>query len=365
MKLIELFTDKVFELPLKKGSASISATLKRKFSIYLELLRKLDKRDKYTRNIRDHKEDINNLCKKLLLAHKSYLQGSPYKAYEHFSDGMSKLEAFLLFRIREHVKYPDSYSLFRVRESKEKYLYPEDIFHIPFEQRHKVSNQRYSINGFPCLYLGSSIYVCWEELNRPDFGELYVSKFSIVTQHPKILDLTFSAKESQSFLKRFNKDNDFHEWQLNGIVDKVILFPLIMSCSVINKENNRVFKEEYIIPQLLLEWVRNKNVINGVEYFSLSLPEYNLDQRLYKNYVFPAKQQKVKGQCDFLSSIFELTDPISWDFVKTLDARAKIADSSTRFDFNILNQERSYTHTEFSEIEKILDSFPLKKLGVT
>ncbi len=365
MKLIEVFSDKVFKLPIKKGTASISTALKNKFNIYIELLRKLDKRNKYTRNIRDHIEDINNLCKKLLLAHKSYIQGSPYKAYEHFSDGMSKLEAFLLFRIRERVKYPDSYSLYRVRESKEKYLSPGDIFHIPFEQRHKVSNQRYSINGFPCLYLGSSIYVCWEELNRPDFSELYVSKFSLVTKRPKILDLTFSAKESQNFLERFKKDNDFHEWNLNGIVDKVILFPLIMSCSIINKENNRIFKEEYIIPQLLLEWVRNKNVINGVEYFSLSLPEYNLDQRFYKNYVFPAKQQKVKGHCNFLSSIFELTDPISWDFAKTLDARAKISKSNTRFDFNILKQKRSYTHTEFSEIEKILDSFPLKKLDVT
>lgn len=365
MKLIELFSDEVFELPLKREAASISITLQKRFNIYLELLDKLDKRDKYTRNIRDHIVDINNLCKKLLLAHKSYLQGSPYKAYDHFSNGMSNLEAFLLFRIRERVKYLDSYSLFRVRESKEKYLSKKDIFHIPFEHRYKVSNQRYSINGFPCLYLGSSIYVCWEELNRPNFGDLYVSEFRLVTHYPKILDLTFSAKESQSFLGRFKKDNDFHEWKLNGIIDKVILFPLIMSCSIINREKNRVFKEEYIIPQLLLEWVRNKKVINGIEYFSLSLPEYNLDQRLYKNYVFPAKQQKVKGQCNFLSSIFELTDPISWDFAKTLDALAKTADSSSSLDFNILNQKRSYAHTEFRELEKIIGSFPFKKLDVT
>ncbi len=338
MKLSELFTDEVFELPLKKGAASISTTLKNRFNIYLELLEKLDKTVKYTKSIRDHIEDINNLCKKLLLAHKSYLQGSPYKAYDHFSNGMSNLEAFLLFAIRERVKYPDSYSLFRVRESKEKYLSKKDIFHIPFEHRYKVSNQRYSINGFPCLYLGSSIYVCWEELNRPNFGDLYVSKFRLATKRPKILDLTFSAKESQSFLERFKKDDVFHEWILNGIVDKVILFPLIMSCSIITREENRVFKEEYIIPQLLLEWVRNKNVINGIEYFSLWLPEYNLDQRLYKNYVFPAKKQKASGQCNFLSSIFELTDPISWDFAKSLDGRAKFASPDSNFDFNIFNQ---------------------------
>lgn len=365
MKLIELFSNNVFELPLKKGAASISTHLKNRFNIYLELLGKLDKRNKYTRRISDHIEDINNLCNKLLLAHKSYLQGSPQKAYDHFSTGMSKLEAFLLFRIRERVKYPDSYSLFRVRESKEKYLSKKDIFHIPFEHRSKVGNQRYSINGFPCLYLGSSIYVCWEELSRPNFGDLYVSKFRLVTKRPKILDLTFSAKESHSFIRRFRKDYDFHEWILNGIVDKIILFPLIMSCSIINREKDRVFKEEYIIPQLLLEWVRNKNVINGIEYFSLSLPEYNLDQRLYKNYVFPAKKQKASGQCNFLSSIFKLTDPVSWDFAKSSDGRTKIAESGSNFDFNILNQKRSYRQTHFSELEKTIESFPFKKLGTT
>ncbi|MDD5007237.1 MAG: hypothetical protein PHU49_03595 [Syntrophorhabdaceae bacterium] len=365
MKLIELFSDKVFKLPLKKENASISATLKNRFDIYLKLLKKLDGGGKYIKRIKDHSGEIRKLCKKLIKAHESYLQGSPYNAYGHFSDGMSGLEAFLLFSIRERVKYPDVYSLFRVRESQEKYLTKKDIFHIPFEHRYKVSNQRYSINGFPCLYLGSSIYVCWEELNRPNFGDLYISKFKLTTYNPKILDLTFSAKASQSLLERFEEKNAFHEWRMYEMVDKLILFPLIMSCSIINREKNRVFKEEYIIPQLLLEWVRNKNVVNGIEYLSLSLPEYNLDQRLYKNYVFPAKQQKVKGQCDFLSSIFELTDPISWDFAKALDAFAKTSKSSSNPDFNVLNQQRSYAHTEFGVVEKIIDSFPFKKLGIT
>ena len=93
--------------------------------------KKLDKRSKYTKSIKEHSGEIHNLCKKLIIANKSYLQGSPYNAYDHFSSGMSGLEAFLLFRIRERVRYPDAYSLFRVRESKEKYLTKKDIFHIP------------------------------------------------------------------------------------------------------------------------------------------------------------------------------------------------------------------------------------------
>lgn len=44
------------------------------------------------------------------------------------------------------------------------------MFHIPFELRGKAATQRYSIPGLPSLYLGSSCYICWEELHRPDLN---------------------------------------------------------------------------------------------------------------------------------------------------------------------------------------------------
>lgn len=61
-------------------------------------------------------------------------------------------------------------TFFRMRESSSEFLFSkEEMFHIPFEERQKTSNQRYSLTGYPCLCLGKSIYVCWEELNRPKF----------------------------------------------------------------------------------------------------------------------------------------------------------------------------------------------------
>ena len=142
---------------------------------------------------------------------KKYNEGSPSQAYNAFSDGIALLEPYLYFRIRERVKYPENIYLFRVRASRNKYLSKKEIFHIPFEERGKVNNQRFSIDGFPCLYLGSSIYVCWEELNRPNFDNLFISKFKLKTKRPNILDLTFSVDQSKKIISNHKKGGDLCE----------------------------------------------------------------------------------------------------------------------------------------------------------
>ncbi|ECV2486428.1 hypothetical protein DRD09_19225, partial [Salmonella enterica subsp. enterica serovar Anatum] len=67
--------------------------------------------------------------------------------------------------------------LFRVRKSDRPLSTRKDIFHIPFNQRHLVRAQRYSVAGLPCLYLGTSLYICWREMDKPDFDKLYISSF--------------------------------------------------------------------------------------------------------------------------------------------------------------------------------------------
>ena len=75
----------------------------------------------------------------------------------------------LLFKIKlSSIK--SNTNFYRARDNNTGFLYTkEEMFHIPYELRHKVTNQRYSVSGLPCLYLGSSTYLCWEELERPDY----------------------------------------------------------------------------------------------------------------------------------------------------------------------------------------------------
>lgn len=362
MKIIELLSNNTFKFPYPKGNRDIIEILNQEFEVYLKLLKRIDNEDKFTNTIIDEFANIEGLCNGIISAIKCYLYGSPYKAYEKFNAGIANLTDFILSRIRGRIKYSEGIILYRIRSSNNKYLTQEEIFHIPFEQRGKIRNQRFSINGLPCLYLGSSIYLCWEELNRPSFENLYVSKFKL-KRSPKILDLTFSINQAKQILTKPNKDNAYNEFLLFNIVDKIVIFPLIISCSIINKGNNDPFKEEYIIPQILIEWINNEIGVDAIRYYSVSLPDYDLDNYLYTNYVFPVKNSiRNIGYCDSLSKMFELTKPISWNFAKSISGRTKAPSEKQRFDFNIINQTRSYKHTEFGHMEQILDSMDLIEL---
>lgn len=50
-----------------------------------------------------------------------------------------------------------------------------------------VSTQRFSIPGVPCLYLGTTSYVCWLEMDKPHDSEfnVYATSFSIKNKERK------------------------------------------------------------------------------------------------------------------------------------------------------------------------------------
>lgn len=62
------------------------------------------------------------------------------------------------------------------------------MLHIPFNKRELIKTQRFSISGVPCLYLGTTSYVCWLEMNKPRDSEFNVSSYKIPGQL-KILNL--------------------------------------------------------------------------------------------------------------------------------------------------------------------------------
>jgi len=45
-----------------------------------------------------------------------------------------------------------------------------------------------------------------------------------------------------------------------------MIWPLVLACSVKVKNIEDDFKPEYIIPQLLLQWVRERDDIDGISY---------------------------------------------------------------------------------------------------
>ena len=46
------------------------------------------------------------------------------------------------------------------------------MFHIPFNKRYLIGNQRYSLTGQPMLYIGSSVIDVAKEIDVKDINNL-------------------------------------------------------------------------------------------------------------------------------------------------------------------------------------------------
>lgn len=231
-----------------------------------------------------------------------YLDGQPARAYSRFSETIAvrsgKYKNFLNVGT-----FNDGESFFRIRSKNENFaLSSLEMFHIPFELRGKVSTQRYSIPGFPSLYLGKTLYVSWEELNRPKLENFQAAMLKTV-RSIQFLDLTPEEWDDE------NPDEKAYKY--------LMTWPLIAACSIKVKDYSDTFKPEYIIPQLLLQWIRENKVLDGIKYSST-----HIDTGLLKttdqhyNLVLPVNENKDKGHCAHLLNMFEISETISWQLLE-------------------------------------------------
>ncbi|EBI1576667.1 hypothetical protein FKY37_03020 [Salmonella enterica] len=264
-----------------------------------------------------------------------------------------------------------SIPLFRVRKSDTAVKNRNEIFHIPFSKRHLVNAQRYSVAGLPCLYLGSSLYVCWLEMDKPDFDKLYISSFISSEENSKILDFT-----SEILYSRFYGKTDNDKMSYITKMSYICLMPLIYACSFAKINGSTSFTQEYIIPNLLMQWIsrRSKSNIVGIAYRSTRMIKTNHGEKSI-NVVLPPKvtyQQTItKDFCPKLVKMFKLTPPVSWQVLKTLDyscepseddgvrsasrflRKKELISGMQSFDDNIVNL---YPLTDFYKLEKCMDN---------
>ena len=252
---------------------------------------------------------VSRFNKYITIILNEYCSGQHNLAYSFFKEALS-----LFIDIDLFVKDISSDSVFyRGRKKRKVRLTKNDMFHIPFEKRYKVSTQRYSFPGLPCLYLGSTPEVCASELDK-DMSKLAIARFVYHNQENeyKVFDLT-----SLFF--------DYFSGLYEDCADRFLAnFPLIFICSTYisySDENDAKFKKEYIIPQLLLEYIINESILKenkliGIKYFSVkeNFIEHFLKEDYYSlkkicNYVFPTRDTSdSKGFCRQLENIFEIVE---------------------------------------------------------
>jgi len=219
---------------------------------------------------------------------------------------------------------------------------------------------RYSIAGVPCLYFGNTIYNCWLEMDKPDLNKLYISKFKNIKKI-KILDFAITFHTINNVATKTNQyPKEYSKKKINSFLR---LYPLILACSFKKLNENANFNIEYIIPNMLLQWISNeKESIDGIRYFSTKMKHDRYDS-IGINTVFPPKRNKdsMKGFCPKLKDTFSFTAPISWSMINTFPIQ-KFKNLKINEDNKILQSSEEiidshYKMTKFYEVEKSIDEY--------
>lgn len=275
----------------------------------------------------------------------SYLNGQPAGAYHFFDDAMKLLcdhpfytPHMIASGISKGTATFPLPELFRVCGGKDedRGCQRKRVFHVPYTIREKVSTNRYSIPGFPCLYLGTSLRLCCEEIGYEPSGSteklFFASRFTLQPEqvHFRVVDL---GNKPQDMLKlpQNEKDDPYFRMvasQSDARINYLLWYPLISCCAFVRKKRGETFAPEYIIPQLLLQWVRTsasrkalwEKELIGIRYFSCHSEEAS---KLGHNYVFPTSGETISADepfCPLLASAFYLTSPVCINDYSSIEA---------------------------------------------
>lgn len=283
-----------------------------------------------------YQDDIKKTVKNIKTCVRYFLQGKISSAYNSFN---------LRWKDLWYDEYtPNVHTIqkgdfwYKIRKVEKTPFYErKDFFHIPFEQREIIGNNRYSISGYPCLYLGKSIYTCWEELRRPKLSELSAIAFR-VEEPLKLLDMRL--------IQMINSDEK--EWY------NIRLLPYILASSIKVHVDEGNFKPEYIIPQLILHTVVKNNAYDGVIFTSTrrGMPCNKSNIGIYDNLAIPVSSCRTKGYCRTLASHFYASMPIYYEHEYLQGHLCG----------DISNHSKSYKNSVFYSLENILKSKPFNNI---
>lgn len=205
----------------------------------------------------------------------------------------------------------------------------KDLFHIPFTYRERASSQRFSIPGNPCLYLSfyrgfrphnyEMVKAAWIECNMPT-----TFTYCIYELQKEIRVLHF-GKSGRDYLSEYDyaKDEDTKKDRLEAIAQYLLSFPMRAACHVSVESKlaqDGDYHEEYLFPQLLMQWLQQNSKFDGVGYQGASS---NLAQRdLYiGNIAFPARNISAENEYDpYLKECFKLSSPEVKDLSKDFNS---------------------------------------------
>ena len=221
--------------------------------------------------VENHISAIIENSKKLVEVHKLFEHGRIMEASNTAFEVFSSMKPQLMHRYSGAFRQEMYYRIRSISDGSTFPLERKELFHIPYKKNYLVGTERYSMPGHPCLYLASQAELGWFECRKPT--KFAIAKFAIPQDEDRYLKyIDFSEKLmplKHSFFCWFH--NEENKNSLNNYFLKYICtYPLRAACSVVVEHPGGKFIEEYIIPQLLLQWVLKDADFDGIRYESCS-----------------------------------------------------------------------------------------------
>lgn len=182
---------------------------------------------------------------------------------------------------------------YRMRDDDENVT---DCWHVPFHCRRLASTGRYSIAGFPSLYLADSLITASKELGKLQKKHRWYSEFTLKDGKKLfLLDLSTPTKHEIAEMNDFQK------------IAFILTYPMRLLCSVKTKQSGNPNNEEYFIPQLISHaLLMEKKLSEGILYTStknkgsrcIVMPAINIGREIVG-----------RGHSEYLKSLWNTTAP--------------------------------------------------------
>lgn len=209
-------------------------------------------------------EPVNELCEGILSVLKEYHRGLPASAFDLFSNLLNavnlKDHQIPMVSLGRNKMHPDH--LFRIRHIDDGLAHSrKDIFHPDFSFRHIIGTNRYSIAGYPTLYLADNLELALNESGAQEGHIVSCYKF-VKGFREGIIDFGLRPRDF-SFIENGKECSSGQAPRTITFRDArryLIWFPLIAACSFVRAHPGNPYADEYILPQLLMQWIRTQSV---------------------------------------------------------------------------------------------------------
>lgn len=277
-------------------------------------------------------------CNELVDIGRIYRNGQIKESFEKAYNLFMSMSSYYVSSFFSARKYGAFYRIrqgdFRIQPDEDSKKKKAELFHIKNNNRNLIGAYRFSIPGYPCLYLTTGFELGWFESGMPQqfsYCRMLIENSGINAL--RLIDISNRPVDLISNLYAWISGAKDDHGELSKIykylMNYIITYPLAAACSIKVKDRGDRFIEEYVIPQMFMNWIREHDSYDGIIYKS-SLNTSLVWGMGAVNVALPVKKFRADGLCEYLTSKIVVSDiaymDVNTDFKKYKQSLLKIQD---------------------------------------